>query len=114
MNYQNERGGMQQYTPEGAAHTRPTMSGAQFASGTLANGVAVIVPMAGAPLPATVTVNPAAGDTVSVWYSLDGGARYTLRSAVTIYTEDVLSGGVTHLKFQRTAGAGTTSTYGVV
>lgn len=93
----------------------PSMGGEGFVSGTLGSGTAVIVPMRGAPLPATVWVNPAAGDTVTVTYSCDGGTTYTAWAAgsVTAYTETVFDSGITHLKFQRTAGTGTTSTYGV-
>lgn len=81
--------------------------------GTLPDGTAVEVSAVDLPLPATVWIRPAVGDTVSYWHSCDGGTTYTLRGAVTAYTEDVLDSGVSHLKFQRTAGSGTTSAYGV-
>lgn len=84
-----------------------------FKTGTLADGNAVTISMFTAPLPCTVWVRPAAGDTVTYSHSCDGGTTYTVRGAVTAYTEDVLDAGVTHLKFQRTAGSGTTSAYGV-
>ncbi len=81
----------------------------------LANGTAVIIPMSGAPIPASVWTVPAAGDTVTVSYSVDGGTTYTAwpNGSVTAAASDVLTSGVTHLKFQRTVGAGTTSTCGV-
>lgn len=85
-----------------------------YGPATLLDGNAVVVPMGGAPLPATVWVNPTVGDTVTVSYSCDGGTTYIVRFAATAYAEDVLVSGITHLKFQRTAGAGTTSAYGVV
>lgn len=87
---------------------------APFKQGVLGDGVEEIIQMAGAPVPCTVFINPAVGDTVSYWYSLDGGVSYTKRADVTAYTEDQLISSVTHLKFQRTAGTGTTSAYGVV
>lgn len=83
--------------------------------GTLLDGVAVIVKMAAKPLPATVWTLPVAGDTVTVSYSVDNGTSYVVwpNGAVTAFSKDVLLSGITHLKFQRTAGSGTTSTYGV-
>lgn len=86
-----------------------------FLSGVLANGNAQVFSAVGMPLPATVWVNPANGDTVTVSYSLDNGVTYTEweQGAATSLTADVLVGGVTNLKFQRTAGSGTTSTFGV-
>lgn len=86
-----------------------------FSSGTLANGTPVVVATEGAPIPATVWVVPAAGDTVLVEYSLDSGVSYDnwAKGSVTARANDVLNSGVTHLRFTRTAGAGTTSTYGV-
>lgn len=91
------------------------MLGGLFASGILKDGTAVVVPMGRAPLPATVWTRPAAGDTVAVTYSTDGGKNYNnwTPGAVTAYTEAIFTFGVTHLKFQRTVGAGTTSTYGI-
>jgi len=82
---------------------------------TLADGTAVVVEAKWLDYPLTVWVNPVAGDTVTVSYSCDGGTTYANwpSGAVTAYTEDVLVSGVTHLKVQRTAGSGTTSTYGV-
>lgn len=87
----------------------------QFKSGTLADGNAAYISMLEAPLPATVWTTPVAGDTVSVWYSVDNGVTYNAwpNGAVTAFAKDTLLSGVTSLKFQRTAGSGTTSTYGV-
>ena len=84
-------------------------------SGTLGSGTAVPVAMAEVEFPSTVWVRPAAGDTVSVEYSCDGGTTYTAWShgPVTAYTESVFDAPITHLRFQRTAGSGTTSAYGV-
>lgn len=84
-------------------------------SGTLESGTAEIVNMYAKPLPATVWTTPVAGDTVTVSYSVDNGVSYVIwpNGAVTSFSKDVLLSGITHLKFQRTAGAGVTSTYGV-
>lgn len=97
----------------------PVMHGLVL-KGTLADGVAVEHSMKRFPLPSTVWVEPVAGDTVNVWFSRDGGVTYYEwpNGAVTsASTEDmrytVLNSGVTHMKVQRTVGAGTTSTYGV-
>ena len=84
-------------------------------AGVLVNGTAVVVPMSGANLPATVWVVPVAGDTVLVEYSMDGGVTYENwpNGSVTASSKDSLISGVTQLRFTRTAGTGTTSTYGV-
>lgn len=82
---------------------------------TLSSGTAVVVSMTGAPIPATVWARPGAGDTVTVSYSTDNQANWNTwpAGAVTAYTEDALLSGITHVRFQRTAGTGTTSTAGV-
>ena len=95
----------------------PNMSGI-FASHVLVDGVAVVVSMQGASLPSTVWANPVAGDTITVSYSLDDGATYTAWSLGAITSASATKqlaffSGVTHIKFQRTAGTGTTSTCGV-
>lgn len=95
-----------------------TMNGAVWKSGTLTNGNAVIIPMADAPFRCSVWTVPAGGDTVTISYSMDNGTTYTAwpqgtSGAVTVTSSDTLIGAITHLKVQRTAGAGTTSTYGV-
>jgi len=81
----------------------------------LPSGTAVVVPMVAAPLPATIWTRPAVGDTVTVSYSTDNQVNWNTwpAGAVTVYTEDSLLSGVTHVRFQRTAGSGTTSTCGV-
>ena len=86
-----------------------------FTSGTLVDGEEVEVSMVGAPLPATLWVNPAAGDTVNLWISFDNGASWLEweEGACTILTATSLNSGATNLKAQRTAGSGTTSTFGV-
>lgn len=99
----------------GASHVVEAIAGSQFASGTLVNGNAVVVPMAGARIGAAVWVVPAAGDTITVSYSLDGGTTYENwpDGPVTVASNDAIAAAVTHIRFQRTAGAGTTSTYGI-
>ena len=91
-----------------------TMRGA-FNITPLPSGTAVVVSMTGAPIPATVWARPAAGDTVAVTYSTDNGVNWQAWpiGPVTAYAPDVLLSGVTHVRFQRTAGTGTTSTCGV-
>lgn len=86
-----------------------------FASGTLTSGSAVVVAMDGAPIPSTVWVVPVSGDTVLVEYSMDGGTTYENwpNGSVTARAKDTLNSGVTQLRFSRTVGSGTTSTYGV-
>ena len=99
--------------------SRNIMSGG-WHNATLPDGNAVVVDMDSAPIPATVSVVPVAGDTVEVSYSLDGGVTYILweNGAVTSASPDaakqlVFYSGITHLKFQRTVGAGVTSTSSV-
>lgn len=83
--------------------------------GTFLDGVAVVVDMQFKPLPCTIWTVPVAGDSITISYSLDGGVTYTVwpNGIVTAKSSDILLSGITHLKFQRTAGAGVTSTYGV-
>lgn len=101
-------------TGKGPMNTTPRMAGVTTPT-ILVNGTAVVVSTADYPLPATVWVRPAAGDTVALSYSCDGGTTYTAWSAgsVTAYTESVFDGPITHIKGQRTAGSGTTSAFGV-
>ena len=98
--------------PVGVTSTR------SVTSGTLINGTAVIVPMLTANYPATVWVNAVAGDTVAVSYSVDNEVTYTAWPNGSIVgaatSNDTMNSPITHLKFQRTAGAGVTSTYGVI
>lgn len=98
--------------------TGDVMAGGQFASGTLADGNAVIIPMAGARLGCVVWTEPVVGDTVTVSYSYDGGTTYYEWphgpvTSTSTDKADTVNGAITHVKFQRTGGAGTTSTYGV-
>lgn len=81
--------------------------------GTLPNNTAVVVPMINAPIPATVWVRPSS-DTITVSYSTDGGTNYQTwpNGSVTAYSQDILVSGITHLKFQATAGNANNS-YGV-
>jgi hypothetical protein len=86
-----------------------------FYSGVLANATPVVVNMKDAPLPATIWVKPAAGDTVLIEYSLDNGATFAdwPLGGMAAEAEDILDSGVTHLRATRTIGAGTTSSFGV-
>ena len=86
-----------------------------FASGTLIDGVAVEISMVGAPLPATLWVNPTEGDTVNLWISFDNGASWLEweEGACSVLTATSLNSGATNLKGQRVLGTGTTSTFGV-
>jgi len=86
-----------------------------FISTTLTNGDAQIFNMTGAPLPSTIWTVPVSGDTVAVSVSFDSGTTFEAwsKGAVTARASDVLNSGITHVKFQRTAGSGTTSTCGV-
>lgn len=96
------------------------MRGSYLTNQAFLNGDAVVIPMDFAPIPATVSVIPVAGDTIAVSYSLDGGVTYIAwdNGPVTSANTDAekqlaFYSGVTHLKFQRTAGAGTTSTWSI-
>lgn len=91
-----------------------TMRGA-FVIVTMASGTALVIPMTGAPIPATVWARPSGGDTVTVSYSTDNQANWITwpSGAVTVYTEDILNSGITHVRFQRTAGTSAASTGGV-
>lgn len=80
---------------------------------TLTNGGEFLIPTTGMPIPLTVWISPTSGDTITYSHSCDGGNTYTVRGSVDVYSEDRLVSGVTHLKFQRTAGSGTTSSVGV-
>lgn len=82
---------------------------------SLTSGTAIVVQMTGAPIPATIWARPGAGDTVTVSYSTDNQQNWNTwpAGAVTTYTEDILNSGITHIRFQRTAGTGSTSTAGV-
>ena len=87
---------------------------------TLVDGLVRNISMRGASLPATVWVNPLGSDAVSVWYSKDSGAKWVLWENGAVVAGDPESkkelgffSGVTHIRFQRTAGTGITSTCGV-
>jgi len=63
----------------------------------------------------TVFVRPQAGDSVSVTYTVDRvNWENWPAGSVTAYTVDVLDAPVLALRFTRTSGSGTTSTYGVL
>lgn len=86
---------------------------------TLADDTAFIISMVDQPIPATAWVRLLAADitgttSITVSYSLDNGANYITIAVVTTATWEVtFDSGITHLKFQRTAGTGETSTCGV-
>ena len=87
-------------------------------SGYLTSGTAVIVNLVGFYIPTKIGVTVVVGDTVTVSYSIDGGITYIVWplgaiTSTSLVTSDTLAAPITHVKFQRTAGAGTTSTYGV-
>jgi hypothetical protein len=84
-------------------------------SGTLADGDAVELVLTGYQLPATVWVEPANGDTVTVTYktSKDATAQPWPNGDATAYSEDSLVSPIYSVLFQRIDGAGTTSKYGV-
>lgn len=80
----------------------------------LPNGDAVELRMNGVHVPFTVWARPGDGDTVTIWYSCDGGTTYTewAAGAVTAYTETTFVSPVSHIKGQRTSGSGTSSAFG--
>lgn len=85
-----------------------------FVQTTLTNGDAQTFSMVGAPIPATVWTRPASGDTVAVTVSFDGtNFEAWSKGNVTAAASDILNSGVVAIRFQRTAGSGTTSTCGV-
>jgi hypothetical protein len=85
-----------------------------FIKTTLVDGNAQTFSMVNAPLPATVWVQPVEGDTVAVTVSFDGVNFVAWdQGEVTSATADSLTSGVSLIRFQRTAGSGTTSTCGV-
>lgn len=63
----------------------------------------------------TVWWKPLNGDGITVEYSLDGGDTYEpplITNTLTSSTDRLLSG-ITHVRFTRASGTGTTSTVGV-
>lgn len=84
-------------------------------SGVLTNSTPVQVDLAANTATLTVYVRPAAGDTVTVEYTLDG-TNWTAwdNGSVTAYSVDILDAPVLALRFTRTAGSGTTSAYGIL
>lgn len=83
--------------------------------GVLLDGTAVEMFMRGCSLPATVWVEPLGGDTVTVTYktAANATAQPWPPGAAATYKEDVLDAPVFSIIFQRTAGTGNTSKYGV-
>ncbi len=118
--YEWQGSSWKQISTSGVALVSEAVAGTQFASGTLTDGTLRTVVMANSKLGATVWTVPANGDTVTVKYSLDGGITYDAwpKGAVTggatpATFSDARTAACTHISFQRTTGAGTTSTYGV-
>ena len=92
--------------------------GADFAYGTLTSGTAVTVLMANTALPCLIWVNPFVGDTVTVSYQASVNAPAQpwpngTSGGVTSYSDLILEAPVYAIIFQRTAGSGTTSAYGI-
>lgn len=84
-------------------------------SGVLTNSTPVKVDLAANTATLTVYVRPAAGDTVTVEYTLDG-TNWTAwdNGSVTAYSVDILDAPVLALRFTRSSGSGTTSAYGIL
>ena len=82
-----------------------------FALVVAGNGRDIVIPMFGAPLPATVTAYPVTGDTLLVEQSADNGDTFNPGAVLnaTVLTSAILRSGCTHLRMQRTVGSGTTS-----
>ena len=91
------------------------MTGYSFAKGVLANGNPVIQNMANCPLPSTVSITPAVGDTLLVEYSLDDQTTWQNwpNGSVTAYSESRLNSSVTDIRITRTNGSGTTSRWSI-
>lgn len=91
------------------------MTGNTFIETILTTGDAKIFSMQGAPVPATVWAVVAAGDTITIEISLDGGTTWIAwqKGDITASTYDTLNSGCTHIRFTRSAGSGTTSKCGV-
>lgn len=83
--------------------------------GTLDDATPVVIDVSGRRPPLGVWVNPAAGDTVRVEYRIDSSMpwRSWEKGDVTAYADDVAECPLSHLRFTRIAGTGTTSAYGV-
>lgn len=84
---------------------------------TLVDGTPIVVSLVDSTfiLPPTIWAKPRSGDTITVDYSLDGGDTWeTPWIATTVNWDDVLAAGVSHIRFTRSAGTGTTSTVGII
>lgn len=99
----------------GFTYNSTIMKGLQK-SGLLLDGDPVVVSTKELSLPLTVAVKAATGDTISVELSLDGGINYddwengdVTDSTIFDNRYSVFHSGITHLRFTRTAGTGTTS-----
>ena len=86
-----------------------------FALGVLVDANPLDFSLIGAPIPATLWANPAAGDTVLIKVSFDNGLTWVdwPLGNVTAAAYTTLNSGMTHIRGIRTAGAGVTSTFGV-
>lgn len=90
--------------------------GPAFRRGVLLNGTAVVLDLVGLQLPATVWVQPAAGDTVTVEYRTDDAASWVAWTpgASTAFAKDTLTAPQASVRITRTVGSGTTSAYGIL
>jgi len=86
----------------------------------LADGVAKDIDMSNHPAPLTASVYPEGDATVNVWYSLDGGVTFkewengeVTTASTDLEKELTFYSGITHLRFQRTAGTSALSTFAV-
>jgi hypothetical protein len=61
------------------------------------------------PIPCTLWVRPAAGNTLTVAYSIDGGLNYqslTALTGATAYSEIAVSAGISHIKITGSSTGG--------
>ena len=94
---------------------RSRMCGAGFFSGVLISGVAVEVPLAGCSVPASVWVDPASGDSITVTYkhAVEAPSQLWPNGVVALYSSDVMIAPLYSVTFQRTGGSGVTSRFGI-
>jgi hypothetical protein len=82
------------FTNPSVARETDTMSGGWIAPSYLLDSTPVPVPMAGAPLPCTITLFPYSGDTLSLETSFDNGVtwEYVVQSTIIKQTSVLISG----------------------
>ncbi len=84
-------------------------------NGTLVDGTPLVIAVASGVLaPGAVWVNPGPGDAVRIRYRVDAAAPWVTLYEGGTYFDDVREGKVQAYEFTRTAGAGTTSKWGIV